>query len=193
LADDVVIIACSIFRFELENLKEQGKINVPVIYLNSMLHLYPDKLQPLLDEKIKEYTNFKIILLYGDCHARMIDYEKHPNILRSQGINCCDIFLGKTKYRELRKEGAFILLPEWVERWKEAFVDYMGFKNSKVSRIFMNEMHKKIVYIDTGFKPVPHAMLDEISDFFGLPVELYKSSLNELESVVSSMLSQYQH
>jgi hypothetical protein len=187
---NLVIIACSIFRYELEHLQSEGKINVPVVYLNSMLHMQPKQLQTLLDAKIEEYKNFRIILLYGDCHARMVDYEKNQNIVRSPGINCCEIILGTEKYKKIRKDGAFILLPEWADRWKEAFIDYMGFKTSKAIKPFMGEMHKKLVYVDTGFQKKNNALFNEISDFLGLPLEIYNSSIDELEKVLNRLMTE---
>jgi hypothetical protein len=190
MTQNLVIIACSIFKYELEQLQKLGKINIPIVYLNSMLHLKPEELKELLDAKIESYKNYRIILMYGDCHARMIDYEKNTNILRTPGINCCEIFLGREVYRKLRKEGAFILLPEWADRWKEAFVDYMGFKTSKSVSPFMNEMHKKLVYIDTGLKKKNNVIFDEISDYLGLPIEIYPSSLEELEKVLTRLITE---
>ena len=163
---------------------------MPVVYLNSMLHMKPKELQVLLDAKIEEYPNFRIILMFGDCHARMVDYEKKSNIVRSQGINCAEIFLGSEKYRKIRRDGAFILLPEWADRWKEAFIDDMGFKTSKMARPFMREMHKKIVYVDTGFQAKNDALFEEISDFLGLPLEIYSSSIDELENVVNRLIKE---
>jgi hypothetical protein len=154
-----------------------------------MLHLHPNKLEVLLEQKLDDNKHFNIILLYGDCHARMVDYENRPNISRIQGINCCEIFLGREIYREMRKEGDFILLPEWSDRWKEAFVDYMGFNNAKMSRLFMNDLHKKIVYVNTGFQKINHGLLDEISEYFGLPLEIIDISISEFEKIVLSLVN----
>ena len=189
MQNNIIILACSIFKYELEHLKSQNKITIPVVYLNSMLHMYPKELQELLDAKLEEYSHYKIILLYGDCHARMVDYEKNPNILRSQGINCCEIFLGSEAYRKLRKDGAFILLPEWSVRWKEAFVDYMGFKNSKSATLFMNDMHKKLTYVNTGYQEINTHLLNEISKYFDLPLEIHNSSISELENTLNSLIN----
>jgi len=185
---NTIIVACSIFKKEIEYLKSIGKIEIPVIYVNSMLHMEPQKLQGILDKKIDEYKDYKIVLVFGDCHARMLDYGKNKNIVRTQGINCCEIFLGSEKYREFRKEGAFILLPEWADRWKEVFIDYMGFKNSKQIKPFMNEMHKKLIFVDTGYNKVNNSLLNEISDFLGLPLEICNSSINELETVIDQLI-----
>lgn len=190
MQQNLVIIACSIFRYELEHLVNEGKIKIPIVYLNSILHMHPKQLQILLDAKIEEYKNFRIILMYGDCHAQMLDYEKNTNIVRTPGINCCEILLGKQNYRSVRKEGAFIILPEWSERWKEVFVDSMGFKTSKAIKPFMAEMHKKVVYVDTGIVEKDNPLLNEISDYLGLPLEVYSSSIDELEKVINRLIEQ---
>lgn len=190
MPSNLIIIACSIFRFEIEHLQSLGKIKVPVIYINSMLHMHPQQLQEILDAKIEEFKKFRIILMFGDCHARMLDYEKNRNIIRTPGINCCEIILGSEKYRKMRKEGAFILLPEWADRWREVFVDYMGFKHSKGARIFMNEMHKKLVYVVTGTQKRNVALFDEISEYVGLPLEIYTSTMDELEKVLTRLIKE---
>lgn len=187
---NVVIIACSIFRFELESLQRIGKLTVPIVYLNSMLHMRPNELQLQLDAKLEEYKDFKIILLYGDCHARMLDYEKNPHVLRTPGINCCEILLGTNEYRRLRKEGAFILLPEWTDRWKEVFIDYMGFKNAPLATSFMGEMHKKLVFVDTGMQKKNDRLFEEISKYLGLHLEVCTTSTEELEKTLTQIMNE---
>ncbi len=188
MQSNIIIIACGIFKTEIDFLKSTGKINFPVIYVDSMLHMYPTELQKFLDSKIKEYKSFKIVLVFGDCHARMVDYEKNKNIVRSPGVNCCEIFLGSEEYKKLRKEGAFILLPEWAERWEEVFKKTMGFKNSRQVKPFMKEMHEKLVYIDTGYTKMNYPLLHEIADFIGLPLEIHDSSIERLETVLGGLL-----
>ncbi len=186
---NTIIIACSIFKNELDHLISEGKVNVPVVYVNSMLHMYPEKLKVVLDKKLNHYKNLRVILAFGDCHARMVDYEVNKNVTRTPGINCCEIFLGSDHYRKIRKEGAFILLPEWAVRWEEVFKEYMGFKESKQIKPFMSEMHKKLVYVNTGYTPTNNHLLNEIADFVGLPLEIYNSSITELEKTILSLIA----
>ncbi len=187
--NNIIIIACSIFKTALDKLKSDGKINVPVVYLNSMLHMYPKQLNELLDAKIEEYKNFKVILIFGDCHARMIDYEKNKNIKRTPGLNCVEIFLGAEKYRPLRKEGAFVLLPEWADRWEEVFCDYLGFNSSDNATEFMQDMHKKLVFINTEDK-IEDNVIKEITNYIRMPYEIMYSSINELENSVQKLMNQ---
>lgn len=191
MSSNIVIIACSIFKFELELLKKAGKINEPIVYLNSMLHMDQAKLKKTLDKTIDNYKSYKIILIYGDCHAEIYDYEENANILRTPGINCCEIFLGEKEYKKQRKEGAFLLLPEWIKRWKEVFIDHLGFKDSKAIKPFMNEMHKKLVYIDAGTYCTDKKLLNEISDFVGLPLEIHKTTIDELERVILNLINKH--
>ena len=188
MSTNTIIISCSIFKNEIEHLKTEGKINVPVVFVNSMLHLVPKELQETLDTKIKEYSSYKVVLVFGDCHARMIDYSNNKNIVRTPGINCCEIFLGSVDYKRIRKEGAFILMPEWADRWKEVFMDYMGFKKPKELNEFMTDMHKKLVYIDTGFQTRNNQLLNEIAEYTGLPLEIYQSSISNLEAVLVELI-----
>lgn len=186
----ILIIACSIFKRELEHLKETGLLDSEVLYLNSMLHMHPEKLGKLLEQTLTKHKDRKIILLYGDCHSHMMDTETE-HIKKVNGINCCEIFLGSKRYFKLRKQGAFILLPEWLERWREVFQDELGFKDEQIAQRFMNDFHKNLVYIDTGITEVPLEKIDEISSFTGLKCRIEscsgKNLLNEILKTVKKL------
>lgn len=176
----MIIVACSVFKNELEAIMKKGTIKGQVIYLDSMLHMYPKKLEKLLNEKIEENKDKNIVLLYGDCHARILDQCK-GNVYKVKGINCCDTILGNKKYKKLRKDGAFILIHEWMERWEEVFKEELGLKNSDLAKKFMTEMHKKIVFVDTGIVEIPHGILKEISNYTGLSYSVESCSSGILE------------
>lgn len=183
MSEQCTIFACSIFRNELELLRKEGKVSAEVIYLDSMLHMHPEKLEMQLESKISGQKDFSLVL-YGDCHARITD-NHGANRLKVIGINCCEILLGSEQYLKLRKEGAFILLPEWMVRWKEVFQVEMGFKDSSLARKFMNEMHTELVYADTQIIPVPFDTLDEISAFTGLHYRIVKCGTENLLKAIS--------
>ncbi len=186
----ILIIACSIFKRELEHLKETGLLDSELLYLNSMLHMHPKKLGKLLEQTLTKHKDRKIVLLYGDCHSHMMDTETE-HIKKVNGINCCEIFLGAERYFKLRKQGAFILLPEWLERWREIFQDELGFKDEHIAQRFMNDFHKNLVYIDTGITEVPLEKIDQISSFTGLKCHIEscsgKNLLNEILKTVKKL------
>ena len=123
-------LACSIFRKEIESLQASGRLDLAVEYLNSMLHMVPEKLEARLREALEATRqgdpDQEVVLAFGDCCGRMEALEATPGTRRTQGINCCEILLGCEAYRQLRREGAFFLLPEWAHAWRQVFVGQLG-------------------------------------------------------------------
>jgi hypothetical protein len=188
---NITAIACSIFRDEIESLRRDNKIAVPVIYLDSMLHMFPSRLHERLDKVIKAEleSGKKIILIYGECSPYMDLYNKDKNIKRIGGINCVNIFLDDRIYKALRKEGAFFLIHEWALRWKEIFQNELGL-NAENAKSFMSEMHTKLIYLDTGSAAVPVDILNEISAYCGLAYEITKVTLDVFSTRVNAAVEE---
>lgn len=179
MSSSLTIIACSIFKNELEQLKAEGLQDFEIVYLDSMLHMNPSKLKDFLNKELEKLKHKKNIILYGDCHSHIMESENACNA-KVNGINCCEIFLGGQRYKQLRKEGFFILLPEWLERWQEVFQKELGFSNDKVAKKFMNDFHTGMVYIDTGITEIPFKLLEELSQFTGLTYRIEPCSTKNL-------------
>ncbi len=184
-ASNMICVACGILRHELEALRVRGDIDFPIRYLDSMLHMTPQRLRNLLDSILTDQrkTNCKILLLYGDCHAYMYDQESLPGVCRVRGRNCAEIILGPDLYRTLWKEGAFIFLPEWTMRWREIFDKELGLHGETV-RDFMKEMRTKLTYVDTGVIPVPSEDLQAASSAMGLPWEVIRVGTDRLLAAI---------
>jgi hypothetical protein len=186
---NTVILACSIFKRDLEELTRLGLLQLPVQTIDSMFHMNPEQLhQELLKQiAILRETYASILLIYGDCHAYMHDAYNDMNVHRVEGNNCCEIMLGHESYKELRKEGAFIVFDEWASKWEHVFKTQLGF-NDKIAPIFMAESHTYILYLDTGLNKVPQKEMDEMSQFFGLPCSTKTIALNFLYASITSAL-----
>jgi hypothetical protein len=176
-----VCIACSIFRNEIEQLQAEAKLDLPVRFLGSMLHMVPEKLEKRLLEVVKEERakGHEVVLAYGDCCPNMIGLGSAEGVGRTQGFNCPEILLGKETYRKMRRDGVFFLLPEWTLMWRAVFQGTLGLLGG-TAQDFMKEMHTRLVYLDTKLVPVPEKELAEISEYCGLPVERMKVSLEPL-------------
>jgi len=188
---NITAIACSIFRAEIEVLRCENKITIPVIYLDSMLHMFPDRLHERLDNVIKKEleSGKKLILIYGECSMESKYYNNDANIKRIGGINCVNIFLEDRIYRMLRKEGVFFLIHEWALRWKEIFQNELGL-NAENAKSFMSEMHTKLIYLDTGSAAVPIDTLNEISAYCGLAYEITKVTLDVFSTRVNEAIEE---
>ena len=189
-------IACSIFKKEIEALQASGELDLPVEYLNSMLHMVPAKLESRLQEALDSVRvldpDREVVMAYGDCCGHMDTFEAEAGTSRTEGINCCEIILGRDTYRKLRREGAFFLMPEWALSWKQVFIGQLGLRGP-CARTFMQEMHTRLIYLDTGSLPVPHADLAEASEFLGLPLEILPVSLDPLLANLKQALQSARH
>jgi hypothetical protein len=187
----ITCLACGVFRMEIEALARQGKLDCNIITLDSMLHMNPARLGQEMGRVMEVAPENRFLVLYGDCHPHMHEMQSMENVSRVTGINCCEILLGKEVYRKLQKEQAFIFLPEWTLRWKEVFAHELGFENHEVAQSFMKEHQKRLVYVDTGVMPVPDETLQEISGFFGMPVETVHIYLDNLLQGINKALEKF--
>jgi hypothetical protein len=162
-------IACGIFREELESLRNSGALEMDVSYLDSLLHLRPERLRESLDDAIADSPDdgAPLVILYGDCHPYM-DALDNPASARAEGFNCAQILLGDIRYRELRRAGYFFLIHEWAERWEDIFKKELGLDDANAATL-MAQSHSGLAYIDTGILPVPAELLERISAFTSLP------------------------
>lgn len=186
-----ICLACGVFRMEIETLARQRKLDCDITVINSMLHMKPVKLEQEMGRLIKAEPNDRFLLLYGDCHPHMHEMQSMENVSRVAGINCCEILLGREVYRILQKEQTFIFFPEWTHRWKEVFRYELGFINNELAQTFMKEYRKRLVYVDTGVIPVPEKTVQEISEFFDMPVEIMHISLDILMQGINNALQKF--
>jgi len=182
-------VACSIFRREIEALQAVSPLDMSVRYLSSMLHMVPDQLETRLTQIIQDEQRqgHDVVLGFGDCCARMLELQTEAGVARTQGINCCEILLGRDHYRALRKEGAFFFLPEWAHRWREIFEKELGL-NSANARDLMRDMHTRLIYLDTGLVPIPSHDLQAASEYTGLPWETLTVDLDMLRITLEKAL-----
>ncbi len=182
----VQVVCCGVLKQEVELLQKNilKSLETP-IFIGSMLHMYPKKLEDCLKQVLskKNVLNKKVLIIYGDCCPKMGAFSDNKRVFRTKCNNCCDLLLGSSEYRRLAHEGVFFLLPEWAKRWKEIFSDHLGL-NQQNAIEFMGEMHSKLMYLDTGIIPIPEKELKDCSIYCGLPFVVKKISLNELQKSI---------
>lgn len=185
----VSMICCAVFQAEVKALLKTDWPHLAIRFVDSMLHMKPDKLATRLESLVEEELKkgHKVLLIYGDCCSRMGALEAIPGVVRTSGNNCCQMLLGVERYRRLSSEGAFFLFPEWTRRWRHIFNVELGLSHDNTVSL-MGEMHKKLVYLDTGVVPIPEAELKECSRYCELPWEVLKVPLEPLRAAIQGGL-----
>jgi hypothetical protein len=184
-----VMICCSVLQAEVESLCQAHWPDHGLRFLPSMLHMHPERLasslESVLDSELKK--GHGVVLIYGDCCARMTALEAMPGVVRTQGKNCCELLLGPEEYRSLLHEGAFFLISEWARSWKEILSQELGLNRDNATSL-MQELHRKLVYLDTGLAPVPETALKECAEYCGLPYEVRPVTLERLRLAIEEAL-----
>lgn len=167
---DTVWLSCGVVRDEMEELKRLGRIGGELLFLDSMLHMDPPKLEAKLTAALIQRVDKtgRLVLVYGDCTARMLNLVRSFQVGRINVINCAQLLLGRDRYRQLMHEEAFIVLPEWARRWEYIMKSELGL-SQEVAHGLMGENRGVLVYLDTGLLPVPEQQLAQFAAYSGLP------------------------
>jgi len=183
------VICCSVLRAEVESLCQTHWPDQRLRFLPSMMHMHPERLasslRSVLDGELVGGRG--VVLIYGDCCPLMTTLEAMPGVVRTRAKNCCGLLLGSVEYRRLSHERVFFLIPEWARRWKQIFSKELGLNHDNATSL-MQDMHTRLMYLDTGLAPVPEAALKECSEYCGLPYEVRPVSLELLHSAIEEAL-----
>ena len=117
------IIACGIFKDEIEKIRGQLEFPFEARYLEAGLHVNFDDLAEALKAELESCKDHDgIIVAYGDCHPKMAEIlaPYRAALLRCQ--NCIDAFITRKKVEEIANRGLyFYLSPGWVKSWRDMF------------------------------------------------------------------------
>jgi len=163
-------LSCGVVRAEMEELTRRGLIKGKLRFFDSMLHMDPPKLEAVLGAALGKPLDQVdcLVLVYGDCSAGMLDLVRKFRVGRVDAINCAQLLVGRERYRQLMREEAFLVLPEWARRWDHIMKTELGL-DPEVARGLMGENRGVLVYLDTGLVPIPEKDLQNFAAYCGLP------------------------
>ena len=184
---DTVWLSCGVVRVEMEDLHRRGLIDGELLFLDSMLHMDPPQLEAKLISTLEQKSDCAgcLVLVYGDCSARMLDLVRRFRVGRVAVINCAQLLVGRDRYRQLMHEEAFLVLPEWARRWEHIMKNELGLTKA-VAHDLMGENRGVLVYLDTGLVPVPEQQLMEFASYTGLP---WRVETVSLDTMLASLLA----
>ncbi len=196
MEDNTIILACSTLRQELELVMEKISCKYPVEWVDSGLHVFPDKLKKEVHRKLCEldpkYTT--VLLLFGFCGNSMVDIEAYNRTLvLPLAADCIPIFLGSNKAREeagidtyFYTSGYLNYEANMVSEFKHAIEKYGKKRASYFIRTMMAH-YKRLAVIDTGAFDVEE-VIDKIKDLsieLDIPTIVLEGNLIMIENLLS--------
>jgi hypothetical protein len=186
----LVAFCCAVFAAEIAALRLDHWPGLSIRYQSSMLHMKPQRLAIRLENLVEPEVRRggRVLLIYGDCCLAMATLTALPGVVRTGGNNCCELLLGSAAYRRHAHAGAFFLFPEWARRWRHIFAAELGLNQVNATSL-MGDMHRQLLYLDTGVVPVPTTELAECSSYCGLPWEVLPVPRDPLRLAVEEALA----
>ena len=180
------IIACGIFKDEIERLRADLGFPFKARYLGPGLHVDFDELKDALEEELKRASSDGsqgIIVAYGQCHPKMDAILKPYHAALMDCQNCVDAFISRQAVEKKAREGLFFYLsPGWLDAWKDIF-KRLGW-DPEIARLHMGSF-KGSVYIDTMKDAQEREEeLLEFFDFTNLPFTIMPMQLDHFKSLI---------
>jgi hypothetical protein len=183
-----VLIACGIFRRELESVLSAEK-RMTVHWLDAALHADAGRMKAAFEQTIAEVMarpTDRIRFLFGSgCH---------PDIGRIAEIcggrippvkNCLQAIIGPEKTRDLEANRTMVVTPAWIDAWP-AIMNGLGWDAVDV-RINLGR-YDRILLLDAGLAPISDEAILSFYDLVQVPIEIEPIDLQYFETLVNHLL-----
>ena len=177
----MVVIACETLKNELNLAMDQTGVSYPVIWIESGLHEFPDKLRARLQEVIDDLEPGTALLAFGFCGNSMVGVNTpHARLILPRVADCMPLFLGSVEKREQMGSKTYFFTGGYLESERNLAVEYeeyLGRYDPETAAWLMQEMMKhyeRFAVIDTGayeVEPVTRK-ISTVAELLELPVEI---------------------
>jgi len=147
-----------------------------------------DLLRHYLDKSITE--NDVTILAYGVCHPHLMKLlaEYNDKVVRFNGSNCYEMFLGTEKYTEYCKKIYWMLNKPFFTKFKKDLLAGfdVGTNNCKV---LIGATYKKLIYVKFENDQLDIALVGDFASTIGLEYEIHLTHTTNLMRLLKEALA----
>jgi hypothetical protein len=196
MTQNVSVLACGIFRPELESVLQQmsdgqDRGEVSVHYVEAALHVDDKRLMAGITDAtgaLEGDDQASRILLYGSmCHPEMKGLAKSLDAVLPPQANCIEMLLEPKRKMELDETGEiFYLTSGWLASWREIFQQGLGWDEID-GRINFGR-YDQILVLDDGCFPIDEENVFEFFDYTQVPVEIEPIDLAYFKGIVEGLL-----
>ncbi|KJR48894.1 hypothetical protein UF75_0781 [Desulfosporosinus sp. I2] len=151
-----IIVACQTIRDEVNLAISETGVNYPVLWVESGLHNFPDRLGQKIQKVIDRIENIETILLaFGYCGNSLLGIKSsRAQLVIPRVDDCISLLLGSYERRQnLYKEvGTYFLTKGWLENeqnllseYERCVARYGKDKALRVMKMMLNNYHRLMV------------------------------------------------
>ncbi|GFO60620.1 hypothetical protein GMST_29450 [Geomonas silvestris] len=190
------VIACDMIKLELEKVLAGFPEVEEIVWLESALHIYPERMKQTIIERVNELKGRVdlIFLGYGYCQSlKGIEAELAIPVILPQYDDCLALLMTPERYAEEKKRevGTWFMTPGWAEIGADLVIKELrldrAIKFGKdpmalAKRLFTH--YKRGLFIDTGVGETEHfrAQAEKFCRDFELTLEESSCNLTLLEA-----------
>lgn len=197
MAERRIIIACDIFRGEMEYvLRNDSRYQVEYIWIGAGLHNDLDLLEKRLGQALEKVPpdlrdESEIRLMVGrNCLPNMVEWAAAKNIRLLPAKNCLTALLGDERLQELEQNRTMVITPAWLRRnWfaAEGPRTLLGWDDTHF-RINMGR-YDRILVLDSGLESLSDEETLEAFTVIEVPLEPEPLSLEHFQRLFEEFLA----
>ncbi|MCK8817606.1 DUF1638 domain-containing protein [Natroniella sulfidigena] len=184
-----IFVACNTLRDEIKLVVEDLGSTDPIIWIESGLHDFPEKLSEAIQNQIDKIANVQnIILLFGSCGNSLLGlHSSNARIIFPKVDDCIALFLGgNERKRKIDKEvPSYYFTKGYLENESNIYSEYNycidKYGLEKAKKIYQKMLHnyQEIKVIDTkAYQPQEIlSRTSKIADEFELTHQVVEGSL----------------
>jgi len=188
VSEKPLLLGCGIFHKEISMLQEKNGWEMDTQFVCSSLHVNLDKLAKVLTSALQKNEERNCIVFYGECHPLMDKMIEEAHTLRTKGVNCIEMLLGKELFDKKLREGAFFLLENWALRWDRVITKTFGDNDEAIREVFKAGGRTYILAIITPTSGDFSKEAEHAAKRLHMPLRTMDVSLEKLEKVIEEVL-----
>gem|GEM_PF-3123221 len=166
--------------------------------LESSFRIYPiipsctfyvkiDLIRHYLDKSMVE--NDVTVLAYGICHPQLLRLlaEYGDRVVRIEGSNCYEMFLGNEKYSEYHKRCYWMLNKPFFTKWKNELLTGFGASASNHGMLIGDTL-KKLAYVRFEKDELSIDLVEDFARTVGLEYEIYAADTTNIKRLLKDAL-----
>lgn len=185
----IKVLSCSIVKKEVDYLISKISQEIEITFLDSALHVFPEKLEEEIQKNLHGTTG--TLLIYGNkCCANIEKIAGENNAFLIGAANCVEMLLGSEMARLEKLSKTFFFTEGWVENWKHIFQQTLMW--DKIDARLNFGYCDRMLLVNTGsLTNLSDYDILELFDYTGLPVEFLATDLKNFKSLFISALKKH--
>lgn len=189
-AQDRSLIACPIFRHELEAVLEELGLAPRINYMHYSIHNNPMRMEEELQSSLEQVrtTGEDVRFLVGrHCKGKrdMTEVVEDCGGKIPQARNCIDILVGDELAKKLQKNRTSLMTPAWIRMINQSIKE--GHWSVTDARLNLG-WYNKILILDTGVEALSDEQIIDFYDLTQVEVEILPVDLSHFKMLVQELL-----